>query len=95
MKKGGYKIIDLNDTNITVGGEGVTVEGIYASIEANHRKPLLLSGVVIGGVEKSDMFINPAHSSNAYSASLYVDATDGLLTINITSEDKVTVTKPA
>lgn len=31
--KGGYKLIDLKDSKLTVGGEGVTVKGIYNSIE--------------------------------------------------------------
>lgn len=95
MKKGGYKIIDLEDNNLVVDGSEITIPGIYAAIESNHRKPILLSGIVIGGVEKPDMFIMPVHGADKYSAPLYTDETDGLLTISITSDDEVTVTKPA
>ena len=54
--KGGYKLIDLKDSKLTVGGEGVTVKGIYNSIENSYNKPLILTGIHIGGIERNDVF---------------------------------------
>lgn len=54
--KGGYKIIDLQNIALLSGG---TIKGIYAKIEASYRKAILLSGIVISGVEKNDVMTKP------------------------------------
>lgn len=70
MIKGGYKIINLK--NVAIDTEnGTTLTGIYNDIENNYRKPLLLSGVVIDGVEKADTFINVIVSDGNYTFSTY------------------------
>ena len=77
--KGGYKLIDLKDNKLTVGGNGVTVKGIYNSIESSYNKPLILTGINIGGIERNDVFINFAVNSGNYVA-------------NISATEKITIT---
>lgn len=85
--KGGYKLIDLKDSKLTVGGNGVTVKGIYNSIESSYNKPLILTGINIGGIERNDVFINFSDDSGSYAAN--ISATEK---ITITNADLVTVT---
>lgn len=84
--KGGYKLIDLKENKLTVGGNGVTVKGIYNSIKNSYNKPLILTGINIGGVERNDVFINFAYNSGNYVAN--ISATEK---ITITNADLVTV----
>ena len=84
--KGGYKLIDLKDSKLTVGGSGVTVKGIYNSIKNSCNKPLILTGINIGGVERNDVFINFAYDSGNYVSN--ISATEK---ITITNADLVTV----
>lgn len=84
--KGGYKLIDLKDSKLTVSGDGVTVKGIYNSIKNSYNKPLILTGINIDDVEKNDIFINFAYVSGNYVAN--ISATEK---ITITNADLVTV----
>ena len=68
-KMGGYKIIDLKNKSVTT--TGVTVDGIYKEIEGSYRKPLLLTHIVINGVEKNDAFVNVVIQATIYKFSLY------------------------
>lgn len=70
MLKGGYKIINLSDTVINADG-GATIDGIYESIENNYRKPLILSGIVIDGVEKADCAITVTSAENSFTFTAY------------------------
>lgn len=70
MLKGGYHITDFHDINI-VTGEATVVTGIYESIEASHRKPILLSGITLDGVEKPDCFIDCEVADGSYTFSAY------------------------
>ena len=85
--KGGYKLIDLKDSKLTVGSDGVTVKGIYNSIENSYNKPLILTGINIGGSERNDVFIDFSYNSGSYVAN--ISATEK---ITITSADLVTIT---
>lgn len=85
--KGGYKLIDLKDSKFTVGGDGITIKGIYNSIENSYNKPLILTGINIGGVEKNDVFVDFADDSGNYVAN--ISATEK---ITITNADLVTIT---
>lgn len=85
--KGGYKLIDLKDSKFTVGGEGITIKGIYNSIENSYNKPLILTGINIGGIEKNDVFVDFAVDSGSYVAN--ISATEK---ITITNADLVTIT---
>ena len=84
--KGGYKLIDLKGNKLTVGGGGVTVKGIYNSIENSYNKPLILTGINIGGSERNDIFIDFSYNSGSYVAN--ISATEK---ITITSADLVTI----
>ena len=84
--KGGYKLIDLKDNKLTIGGDGVTVKGIYNSIKNSYNKPLILTGINIGGVERNDIFIDFAFNSGNYVAN--ISPTEK---ITITNADLVTV----
>lgn len=55
-KDGGYKIIDLNNINIT--SAPVEIRGIFIEMEKNYRKVFLISGLKINGNEFSDTFAN-------------------------------------
>ena len=81
MRNGGYKIINLNDVNLTV--EPVKVTGVYEAIENSYRKALLLSGIVIEGVEKNDAFVTVTNSGGNYVITVYGK------TITIASTDMV------
>lgn len=70
MVKGGYKIINLNDTEIDTTN-GTTIGGIYESIENNYRKPLMLSGIVIDSVEKPDIYIEVTSAENSFTFTAY------------------------
>lgn len=80
-KKGGYKIIDLKNNDLTSSN---TIDGIYDAIEGNYGKPILLSGIVIDSVEKDDIFVNVEVSGSDYIIKAYDR------TITITSSDVVT-----
>ena len=85
--KGGYKLIDLKESKLTVGGGGVTVKGIYNSIKNSYNKPLILTGINIGGVERNDVLINFSVNSGNYVANISVTEK-----ITITNADLVTIT---
>lgn len=85
MIKGGYKIIDFKDTPFTTGGATMMIDGIYDTVEASYRKPLLLSGLTIDSKEYSDTFAQPTISGSNYVFTVYGK------TITITDTDAVSV----
>ena len=87
MRNGGYKIINLNDVSLTSTAKKVA--GIHDDIENSFRKPLLLSGITINGVEKNDAFVAPTVSSGSYLFKVYGG------TITVTSQDMVSFTADA
>lgn len=84
MRKGGYHIVNLKDQTLSV--EAVTIKGLYNDIEGSYRKPLLLSGLVIDGVEKPDTYVTAVISDGG---SITISAYGK--TITVTSEDAVTI----
>lgn len=88
MLKGGYKIIDFHDINITTG-EGVTVTGVYEDIEKSHRKAIMLSGITIDNVEKPDCYVDCEVADGNYTFTAYGK------TWTITNADLVTASNPA
>lgn len=86
MLKGGYKIIDLRDTEITAGGDAVKISGVHEAVEASYHKPLMLSGLNVGGVEYGAAYAVPTTNSGNY-----VFAVHGY-NVTINSDDTVTVT---
>lgn len=62
-KKGGYQIIDLKDFNFTEESysyELTSNDGkkFFDNIIGKNKKPLLVSNIVINGVEKNDVIVN-------------------------------------
>ena len=92
MFKGGYKLIDFKENNIALS-KPTTIKGVYEAIEHNYRKPTLITGLVIGSVEKEDTFVNFEHGENVYNGLLGMTANDKVLFITITNEDIVTITE--
>lgn len=72
-----------------------TIKGVYDAIEHNYRKPTLITGLVIGNVEKEDTFVNFEHGENVYNGLLGMTANDKVLFITITNDDAVTITENA
>lgn len=85
--RGGYKMIDLQDVNLT-NNESHTIKGIYDSIESNYRKTLLLTGLTVDDIEKADRYVTFTHSDNAYTSTI-----ESGLTLTITDADSVTLTQ--
>lgn len=85
MRKGGYQIIDLHDVSFT-SGVPMMVPGIHDRIEGSYRKPILLSGLTIGGVEYPDTYVEMNVNESAYMSSAFG------ATIKIENTDAVTVT---
>ena len=92
MFKGGYKLIDFKENNIVLSTP-TTIKGVYEAIEHNYRKPTLITGLVIGSVEKEDTFVNFEHGENVYNGLLGMTANNKVLFITITNEDAVTITE--
>lgn len=83
---GGYKLIDFKSTNLVTGAETPPViSGIYNDIENNYRKAIMLTGLVIDGVEKNNTYAECIQAENACTFTVYSK------TITVTNEDKVTV----
>lgn len=91
--KGGYKLIDFKETDITVDGPAVTIVGVYSAIESSYRKQIVLTGLSIGGVEHKDVFCNLEHGENVYHGLFGMTANNEYLFISITNDDAVTLTK--
>lgn len=95
MSKGGYKVISLNDTDITVDGSAITVNGVFDAVENNYRKMVVLSRVSIGGVLYPDFPICFIPSGKNYVANIGVTWTDDTsavaLVMTVTDDDEVTV----
>lgn len=81
--KGGYQVVDFGDVNLT--SDGVTIVGIYESIEGTYRKALLVEGVTIDNVEKRACFVDCEAGEGNFTFTAYGK------TFTITNDDKVTV----
>lgn len=66
-KKGGYQIIDLKDFNFTEESSEFDLthqeyfnegKAFFNNIFGKNKKPLLITNIVINGVEKNDVIIN-------------------------------------
>ena len=83
MKHGGYQIIDLKNTKLTVG-TGTKIDGVYDKIKST-RKAILISGLNVGGTEYHDTFVELTVSGTNYTGTIYGK------TITISNADLVTV----
>ena len=84
MTKGGYQIIDLKNEALT-SGVGVVYDGIYDKVKGT-RKPILVSGLNVGGTEYHDSFVDFTVSGTTFTGTIYGK------TITIANTDTVTVT---
>ncbi len=82
--KGGYKIIDLQNQNLTIDTP-ITLRGVYESIENSYHKPLLLSGIIIDNIDKNDIYITPILDNTNYTLDLYG------YNLTITQDDLITL----
>lgn len=89
--KGGYKIIDFKDVNITIGSDAVTIKGIYESLESNYRKPTLCTNLVINENEKCARYVVFGVNGTSFVGKTIID--DVVSTITITDSDQVTITQ--
>lgn len=90
MFKGGYKIIDLKDTPLIVDGDAMMIEGIYDSIEASYRKPIMLAGLNINGSEQPAIVVPYYVLESAFVFTSKIGDVEFLITVQ--STDAVTVT---
>ena len=88
MFRGGYKIIDFRDTAFIKGGAAMTIDGIHDAIEGSYRKPLVLSGLNIDGVEYGDCYAIPVVNQSAFEFTIY----NFDIRITVQSTNAVTVT---
>lgn len=87
MISGGYKLVDFKGNNLTTTNtDGITIDGIYDSIENSYGKMLVASGIVLEGVEKNNVGITAISGDNSYTISMYGS------TVTITSTDNVKIT---
>lgn len=83
---GGYKVISFHNTNLESSNtDGVTISGIYDSIENSYNKVLLFSDIVIDGVEKNNVFENVTVGDNVFTVTIYGN------TVTITNTDNVKI----
>ena len=87
MNKGGYQILDLKNTNFTLG-TGVVVSGAFSTIKGT-KKPILVSGIVIAGTEYHDTYVDFTVVSTAFEGIIYGKK------ISIASTDTVTISENA
>lgn len=98
MKKGGYQIIDMKGVDAVTNPQ--TVAGIYAAIEGNYNKPVILTGIVVNAVEYDDAavqfrVVGQTFVCSAYGYSFTVNAQDKIqvaeLKVTKATGDAVTV----
>lgn len=87
--KGGYKILDLKNIDFTVD-EAKTVPGVYEALENSYRKPILVSNIVVGGIERSDRFLIFGVTNSNYVSENIWTAEYETVRITISSDDEVT-----
>lgn len=61
--KGGYQILNLQNKDLQYSP---TIPGAYEVVEGNYLKPIMISGIVIGGVEKPAVYRQPVVSGSSY-----------------------------
>lgn len=87
---GGYKILDLQGKDFTVG-QPKEVPGIYEAVESS-RKAFMLSNYSVDGVEQNDRFVSLDLVGTSYQ-SLGNVFTESY--ISITKNDMVTIVETA
>lgn len=81
--KGGYQLIDLQGNDLS---SGFTLEGLHQVITLSNNKSLLVTGIVIGGTKKNDVYTTYTKSGSNYYFVVYDKK------IKVSSADAVTIT---
>lgn len=84
MRNYGYKAVSLKNVNLT-SAEAQTVNGIFESLETTYSKPILLTDIIIDGVEKNATFIELILSSGNLTFTIYGR------NITVTEDDSVSI----
>ena len=87
MKKGGYKIIDFEGTELS--SSAVEMLGIFEQIMNNYGKPILVSGVIIDGELQDDAYAD-VKGLIAADFSKYLELTVYGGVITVTEDDDIT-----
>ena len=90
MRKGGYQILDLRETDLTLN-EPTTIDGAYDLIENANGKAVMISGLVITSTQVNDSFSIFVKGGNGDYVGVVVYNTS-LFVIRVQSNDAVTVT---
>lgn len=90
--RGGYIIANFKKLALTSGTQG-TIEGLFASVSNPYKKPVMVSGLVVGNTEYPAFYAVFAKNSNNYEAQVAVNGST--LSIVVTPDDAVTVTVTA
>lgn len=88
----GYKIIDLKNKNLVVDGSPVYIPGVYNAIEESYRKPTMVSGIVIGGVEKNARYVVFGADSDSFRGGMGYSTDGDVMGIVVTNADMVSIT---
>ena len=91
MNVGGYQIIDFNGYDFTSANHSVVIDGIYEKIEGT-MKPILLTGVVLDGVEQRNAFVNLEVYEGTYRIMSSYYSGGYIVNITISDNDVVTCT---
>ena len=94
MLRGGYTMIDLHDINL-VTDSATPIKGTHDAVEGNYRKPIILTGLTIDGVECSDRFVNLSTTPAGYKGVIGLTSDSKLVYITIADNDDVTISKQA
>lgn len=89
MKNGGYIIANFKGTRLSSGTES-NIDGLFQSVSNPYKKPVLISGLVVGVFEYPDFFTVFAPSADGYTSTVVIGSQT--LTIEVNSGDDVTVT---
>lgn len=84
MFVGGYQCIDLHGAELTVGGDGVSVDGVFDIIEST-QKPIRLCNFSVGNLVQHAVDVATEIGTNAF-----ILHTGGTYNINVTESNIVT-----
>lgn len=84
MFVGGYQCIDLLGAELTVGGDGVSVAGVFATIEAT-QKPIRLCNFSVGNLVQHAVSVSTEMGTNEF-----VLYTGGSYKLTVSESDIVT-----
>lgn len=90
MARGGYQVLDIKNKDLTIG-EATEITGTYETLEGNYRKAILLSNLVIGGVEYPNRFVEFGTEQSKFVTHLSIDGGVTQLKLTIDDNDMVKI----